>query len=164
MHKGLNLAILGLFLIFLVSCDEKRVYDEYESVKDWHRDSLVSFQVKNIDTTQVYDLFINIRNDNQYQYSNLFLITEMHFPQGKVISDTLEYEMSKPDGEWLGAGFGDIKESKLWYKQNVRFDEAGDYKVDIQQAMRKNGEVNGIENLEGITDVGFRIEKATTNN
>ncbi len=164
MHKGLNLAILGLFLIFLVSCDEKRVYDEYESVKDWHRDSLVSFQVKNIDTTEVYDLFINIRNDNQYQYSNLFLITEMHFPQGKVISDTLEYEMSKPDGEWLGAGFGDIKESKLWYKQNVRFDEAGDYKVDIQQAMRKNGEVNGIENLEGITDVGFRIEKATTNN
>lgn len=163
MHKALNQAILGLLLIFLVSCDENRVYDEYESVNSWHRDSLVSFQVKDVDTTQVYNLFINVRNDNQYQYSNLFLITEMHFPEGKVISDTLEYEMAKPDGEWLGTGFGDVKESKLWYKQNVRFDEAGDYEVDIQQAMRKNGEVNGIEELEGITDVGFRIEKATTN-
>lgn len=163
MHKALNQAILGLLLIFLVSCDENRVYDEYESVNSWHRDSLVSFQVKDVDTTQVYNLFINVRNDNQYQYSNLFLITEMHFPEGKVISDTLEYEMAKPDGEWLGTGFGDVKESKLWYKQNVQFDEAGDYEVDIQQAMRKNGEVNGIEELEGITDVGFRIEKATTN-
>lgn len=163
MHKALNQAILGLLLIFLVSCDENRVYDEYESVNSWHRDSLVSFQVKDVDTTQVYNLFINVRNDNQYQYSNLFLITEMHFPEGKVISDTLEYEMAKPDGEWLGTGFGDVKESKLWYKQNVRFDEAGDYEVDIQQAMRKNDEVNGIEELEGITDVGFRIEKATTN-
>lgn len=163
MHKALNQAILGLLLIFLVSCDENRVYDEYESVNSWHRDSLVSFQVKDVDTTQVYNLFINVRNDNQYQYSNLFLITEMHFPEGKVISDTLEYEMAKPDGEWLGTGFGDVKESKLWYKQNVQFDEAGDYEVDIQQAMRKNDEVNGIEELEGITDVGFRIEKATTN-
>ena len=25
--------------------------------------------------------------------------------------------------------------------------------------MRENGKVNGIVNLEGITDVGFRIEK-----
>jgi len=26
--------------------------------------------------------------------------------------------------------------------------------------MRVNGKVNGIENLEGITDVGFRVEQA----
>jgi hypothetical protein len=29
----------------------------------------------------------------------------------------------------------------------------------IWQAMRKNGSVNGIKKLTGITDVGFRIEK-----
>ena len=88
------------------------------------------------------------------------MITEIKFPQGKVISDTLEYEMSKPNGEWLGTGFGDVKESKLWYKEDVRFDEPGQYKVTIEQAMRKNGEVDGIQELEGITHIGFRIENS----
>ncbi|MDX1761956.1 MAG: gliding motility lipoprotein GldH [Christiangramia sp.] len=154
--------VLFLFcgVITLSSCDRKRVFDDYESLRGWHKDSLVSFELENIDSTKVYDLFINIRNNSEYRYSNLFLITEIRFPQGKVISDTLEYEMTRPNGEWLGTGFGDVKENKLWYKENVRFDESGKYEVTIQQAMRKNGEVEGIEVLDGITDVGFRIEKS----
>ena len=68
--------------------------------------------------------------------------------------------MAAPDGSWLGTGFGDVKENKLWYKKNVRFTEPGEYEVRIKQAMRKNGEVDGIDNLKGITDVGFRIENS----
>ncbi|WP_300433623.1 gliding motility lipoprotein GldH [Christiangramia sp.] len=160
MRSALAVSSLILVIVIFSSCDRDRVYDEYESLSGWHKDSLVNFELKNIDSTQVYDLFINVRNNNEYQYSNLFLITEIKFPQGKVISDTLEYKMTKPDGEWLGTGFGDVKENKLWYKENVKFEESGTYKVSIQQAMRKNGEVDGIQELEGITDVGFRIEKS----
>jgi hypothetical protein len=29
--------------------------------------------------------------------------------------------------------------------------------------MRENGKVNGVINLEGITDIGFRIENQPTN-
>lgn len=159
MRSALSVSFLIFTIILISSCDRNRVYDEYESLRGWHKDSLVNFELNNIDSTKVYDLFINVRNNNDYQYSNLFLITEIKFPQGKVISDTLEYEMTKPNGEWLGTGFGDVKENKLWYKENVRFDESGKYTVSIQQAMRKNGEVDGIQELEGITDVGFRIEK-----
>ena len=39
------------------------------------------------------------------------------------------------------------------------FSVSGEYTVSITQAMRKNGEINGIESLKGITEVGFRIEK-----
>ena len=159
MRSALSVSFLIFTIILISSCDRNRVYDEYESLRGWHKDSLVNFELNNIDSSKVYDLFINVRNNNDYQYSNLFLITEIKFPQGKVISDTLEYEMTKPNGEWLGTGFGDVKENKLWYKENVRFDESGKYTVSIQQAMRKNGEVDGIQELEGITDVGFRIEK-----
>ena len=160
MRSVLIVSFLISGVILLSSCDRNRVYDEYQSLQGWHKDSLVNFELKNIDSTKVYDLFINLRNNNDYNYSNLFLITEIKFPQGKVISDTLEYEMTRPNGEWLGTGFGDIKESKLWYKENVKFEEPGIYEVSIQQAMRKNGEVDGIQELEGIIDVGFRIENS----
>lgn len=160
MRSAFFVLFLFIGVITISSCDRKRVFDDYESLNGWHKDSLVSFEMENIDSTKVYDLFINIRNNSDYQYSNLFLITEIRFPQGKVISDTLEYEMTRPNGEWLGTGFGDVKENKLWYKENVKFEESGKYRVTIQQAMRKNGEVDGIEVLDGITDVGFRIEKS----
>ena len=81
-------------------------------------------------------------------------------PSGNTKVDTLEYEMALPTGEWLGKGNGSIKESKLWYKENVVFEESGVYTVNVLHAMRKNGEVNGLDNLEGITDVGNQIEKA----
>ncbi|WP_121666010.1 gliding motility lipoprotein GldH [Mesonia aquimarina] len=158
MRKFLVLLLLTA-LGLTISCDSKQVFDSYKSVgKSWHKDSIVSFQIKDLDKLKPYNLFINIRNNNTYNYNNLFLITEMNFPNGKVITDTLEYEMAYPDGKFMGEGFGDVKENKLWYKEGVQFPEEGAYQINIQQAMRKNGSVNPIEKLEGITEVGFRIE------
>ncbi|WP_459210356.1 gliding motility lipoprotein GldH [Aquimarina rhabdastrellae] len=155
----LNIFVLFTLLVLLISCDNKQVFDEYKSMPNgWHKDTLAHFSIPQLDTTKTYNVFLNVRNTNEYQYSNLYLITTLEFPKGKVLVDTLQYEMALPDGQWLGEGFTDVKENKLWYKEGVKFNEEGIYKVSIQHAMRKNGEVDGIQMLEGITDVGFRIE------
>ncbi|WP_025742852.1 gliding motility lipoprotein GldH [Aquimarina pacifica] len=153
------LVLVGL--ITCISCDDKRVFDSYQTVSGtWEIDEKVNFELPELDSLQSYNLFFNIRNTNEYKYSNLFLISEMKFPNGKVVTDTLEYQMAEPDGTWLGSGFSDVKENKLWYKEKVTFKEEGKYVLVIHHAMRKNGEVNGVSSLEGITDVGFRIEYA----
>ncbi|HQX03405.1 MAG TPA: gliding motility lipoprotein GldH, partial [Flavobacterium sp.] len=39
-----NSFFLVVLLLFLVSCDKKRVFDEYKTVgQNWHKDSIVSF-------------------------------------------------------------------------------------------------------------------------
>lgn len=150
-----------LVCLILWSCDPNHVFDEYKTVSNqWNKDSIVSFKVNPPDTINNYNVFINLRNNNNYKYSNLFLIVSTNFPNGKVIKDTLEYRMTKPSGEFLGTGFTDVKENKLWYKENVVFNESGEYQFTIQHAMRENGKVEGVVNLEGITDVGLRIEKS----
>lgn len=137
------------------------VYGEYKGLPDgWDKDELVLFDFQAPDSTQTYDMFINLRNNEDYPFSNLFLIVNMDFPNGKVVADTLEYEMAKANGEWLGQGFSSVKESKLFYKEGIVFPELGDYEISIQHAMRKNGNVEGVTTLEGITDVGIRIEKS----
>ncbi|WP_299433629.1 gliding motility lipoprotein GldH [uncultured Aquimarina sp.] len=161
MMINLRFLILLFLLMGMSSCDDNRVFDKYETVSgSWEKDEKISFILPELDSLQQYNLFINVRNTNEYRYSNLFLISEMEFPNGKIVTDTLEYEMSEPNGEWLGTGFSDLKENKLWYKENVSFAEKGTYKVILQHAMRKNGETLGINSLEGITDIGFRIEFA----
>jgi len=159
MLKNRILLFYLMFSLLIVSCDSNSVYDNYKSIPNsWHKDSIVSFKVTPPDSTNAYNLFVNLRNTTTYKYNNLFLIVEMVFPHGKTIKDTLEYKMAEPNGKLLGEGYMDIKENKLWFKQDIVFKEKGEYTINIQHAMRENGKVNGIIELEGITDIGFRIE------
>ena len=150
--------------MLILSCDSNRVFDEYNTVPNsWNKDKVVSFNYETQDTLKPYNLFVNIRNNNNYKYSNLYLLVELNYPNGKSTKDTLEYLMAKSNGELLGAGFSDVKENKLWFKEKFTFLESGSYQINIQHAMRENGVVKGVENLEGITDVGFRVESIQSN-
>lgn len=154
-----NNFLLILISIIFFSCDKKGVFDQYHSLgKTWNKDTIVAFNFNRTDTTTVYNLFVNLRNNNDYPFSNLFLIVSLEEPDGLTKVDTLEYQMANPDGTLLGTGFSDFKESKLWYKENIKFLKTGDYKLSIQQAVRKTGKISGVQELEGITEVGFRIE------
>lgn len=154
--KSNFLILLLVFILF--SCDKKRVFDDYKSIDDlWHKDSIVSFDLPKIDTKKAYDLFLTLRGNNEYPYNNLFLIVNLEQPDGLTKVDTLEYEMADPEGNLLGNGFTDVKESKLVYKEKYIFKE-GKYKIQIKHAVRKTGKIVGDEKLKGITEVGFRIE------
>jgi gliding motility-associated lipoprotein GldH len=150
--------ILFVFsIISFFSCDKKRVFDDYQSLgTSWNKDSIVSFNLPVLDSTKRYDLFITLRDNNNYRYNNLFLIVALELKNGFTKVDTLEYQMANPDGSIMGDGFSDIKESKLFFKEKVRF--RGKYKVHIKQAVRESGKVEGVQSLDGITEVGFRIE------
>lgn len=145
--------------ILLVSCDKNRVFDQYKSVGSfWHKDSIVSFDIPQLDQTKKYDLFVTLRDNNDYPFNNLYLIVSMKQPNKTTIVDTLEYQMAEPDGTLMGEGFTDVKESKLFYKENVPFNLKGKYRVSIQHANRQTGKISGLTNLPGVSEVGFRIE------
>ena len=151
--------LFALIAILIISCDKKRVFDEYKPVgKSWEKDSIVTFNLPELDSTKQYNLFINIRDNNDYPYNNLFLIATLVAPNGFTQVDTLEYQMSDNEGNLLGEGLTDIKTSKLVYKERMKF-KAGKNTVQIKQAVRETGKTKGVEKLDGITDVGFRIEK-----
>lgn len=152
--------VLFFFGVILSSCDSNQIYSEYKSLPNhWPIDQTLEFQLPEMDSLKIYNVFLNVRNTNDYNFNNLFLIASMNFPNGKVVIDTLEYQMALPDGTWLGSG-NRVMENKLWYKENVQFFEEGLYSIKIRQAMRNNASVEGVKNLEGITDVGVIIENS----
>lgn len=157
-----NCLCLVFAIILLHSCNTNVVATEYKSLNGavWNKEDVLEFKFSELDTLQPYDIFINVRNDDTFPYSNLFLITALNTPEGEVLQDTLEYTMALPDGTWLGKGSGSLKENKLWYKENIVFPNSGVYTLEVSHAMRKNGNVQGVISLEGITDVGFEITKS----
>jgi len=144
----------------MTSCLGNAVAGDSQSLPAfWDSQTTVDFTLPALKKQQDYNLYLQLRNTNEYPYSNIFLITTLRYPNGKTEIDTLEYRMARPDGSWLGEGIGDLKQSKLVLKENMQFNEDGNYTLEIGHAVRNNGEVNGVKRLMGITDVGYTIEK-----
>jgi len=156
-----NYLLLFILIVGINACSKGMVFDQFKSIDDneWHKDSIISFKINSSDTISKNNIYINLRNNKNFEFSNLFLIVGIKFPNNYHIVDTLEYEMTTPEGSFLGTGFSDIKENKLEYKTSVNFPVVGEYDFQIQHAMRKSRKVDGIEYLNGITDVGLQIEK-----
>ncbi|MEC8134415.1 MAG: gliding motility lipoprotein GldH [Bacteroidota bacterium] len=158
----IKIFICCILFITVPACDKKSVFDKYTSVNSrWDIDRAVSYDFKIADTIQRFNLFIKLRTSNNYKFSNLFLIVDLKYPNGKVMKDTLEYKMANADGSMLGDGNIFIKEHKLWFKGHqdaFRFSETGAYSIAIKHAVRELGNPQGVKFLEGIEDVGFRIE------
>ena len=105
------------------------------------------------------NLMIYIRNNKQYPYSNLFLIAKLKTGDSLLLCDTLEYAMADAQGKWLGKGFLEVKESKLWWRENYQLPKVGNINVQLEHALRSNNSEQGLDNLEGIVGVGFAVEE-----
>jgi len=149
-----------LLLFFITSCVSKTGYTEYKSVlKEGLGTSPVVFDLpEEVVQSQRKNVFIRLQNDNSYPYSNIFLLVSLVGGDEVLIQDTLEYAMAAPDGTWLGQGFTEVKESKLWWKEGVVFPEKRPLKIKVAQAVRNNGSAEGVFKLEGILSIGISIE------
>lgn len=156
-----NKIVCLIFVIICVSCDANKEYDSYQSMEKglWNLKKPVVFKVDIQDINSQQNVFLNVRTDSNYPYRNLYVVSKMTLPNGAVLKDTLEYEMADAFGNWLGDGMTDVKDNKLYYLEKYKFPKQGTYIFEFYQAMRKRGEMDGLEELEGVTDVGLRIEK-----
>lgn len=155
--------IAALSLLWLnAACTQHILYSEFRDLpaSGWSETDTLFFEVAVNDTIHPFDCYLHVRNDLDYPFSNLYLITSIVAPDGKGERDTLEYEMAAPDGSWLGSGVGSLKENKLWFREREFFEKPGTYRVSVLHAMRRNGEVEGVKVLRGITQLGLEIERS----
>ena len=155
-----NCFFASLLSLLLIACGQSGDTADTIAINSegWQVKDPAIFELPRLDSLATYNAYITVRNNNKYPFSNLFLIVSLQHPYGKTAVDTLEYKMARPDGSWLGTGIGSVKENKLFFKQNLAFNEAGNYTLHISHAVRNNGEPQGVSKLEGITDIGYSLE------
>ena len=118
----------------------------------WDKKTQQKFDFKIDDAQNPKNIIIVVRNNNDYPYSNIRFIVNATDAQTKKKSvDTLNYVLAKPNGEWIGKGFGDTKETLFQYKLNYKFPKNGDYSIGIIQAKRA-------DRLKRSEDMGLKIE------
>ena len=160
MFQRIKCSIIFLLLLVVISCNKKSDFTSYYTLGiEGMSSKPYVFELSNISfESKPYNFFVHLRNDNSYAFNNIFLICSLKVADELVLQDTLEYAMARPDGTWLGDGFTEVKESKLWWKEGIFIPESKPLVVEISHAMRNSGNIKGISNLEGIVSVGLNVE------
>lgn len=138
-----------------VACDPTPMYEEYVSVpgNSWQADSTISFEVEITDTTGVYQAIWHLRNNDDYEWSNIYLFRDVKSDRGVEYADTAQFILADNYGKWLGKGVGELKTNSWPFKSGyLRFRHSGKYTFTLQQAMRT-------PSLKGVEDVGLGIYK-----
>jgi len=154
-----NRFFISLVLLLLcAACGSKDTLfrEDQNTPNGWRLDNPVVFKIKENLNFPV-DLYIHLRNDHTYPFSNIFLIATVKSKDSLIESDTLEYAMAKSNGEWLGTGFSSVKESKLWWKENWQTEFPSPLTIEIAQANRVSGREKAAAQLAGIVSVGLSI-------
>jgi gliding motility-associated lipoprotein GldH len=154
-NKGLFISFITL-LVFLSACKGEDVYfQKYVEIEneDWSEDNTQSFDFEIIDTTKTYNFFFNIRNTNEYKYRNLFVFWQLQSPDGRTKTDTAQFILAAPNGQWLGSSAsGVLIENSMWFLK-TKLPIKGIYSFSFTQGMRE-------EKLENIKNVGLKIIKS----
>ena len=152
-----SLIALGILLVssFFNSCDNENIYfQKYTEIENesWHKEKPISYEFEIKDTVTIYNFSFNLRNTNDYQYSNLFVFWSLQSPDGRIKTDTSEFILAKPNGQWLGktASGTVIDNSMLFLRKKLPV--AGKYTFSFSQGMRE-------ESLNNIKDIGLKIIK-----
>jgi len=152
------LYIIILFLVVFSSCDSKYIFEDYKTIshEGWNRDSVILFNmtVKNID--HLYKMYVNVRNMGNYSKRNLWLSVNIIYPDGRLLSDTVEFYLADEVGIWEGKGIGDLYDNQFFYKKDIFFPVIGEYSVSLRHIMKE-------KNLRGITDIGIQLESEKLN-
>ena len=150
-----------LLILTLLNCSDNYNVVKYKSFKyGWFSDEKVKFKFK-LKQVEENNLFIDLRNNNDYKFSNIFLIAILRDSNSVIFHDTLEYKMANLYGEWMGKGFSNIKENRLWWKEKWKPNHKGPYFIEIAQATRENGSISGVRILDGILDIGLTLDYKT---
>lgn len=157
MTKGTNnnrKLLIGLFILFLAACGRNILFTDSSEMPDktWQISNIPEFSYNVSDSVSKTNVSFTIRTGSDYPFRNIFLFVTAISPDGKSITDTLEYELADEKGNWYGRGAGDIHELTLPYRTNVFFPLKGTYVFRIQHGMRAG-------DLKGVYDLGLRIEK-----
>lgn len=153
MKMSFKLGIISLAcLITFISCSNNNTYNSFEKIKDynWSNSDTLFFKPNIKDITKNYDIYLSVRYQKKYDFSNLWL---QIYGLEKQPFDRIEIPLFKNDGTPYGKGLKSNYTVNAGYLKNYKFKKSGIQNIAIIQNMRKNP-------LPGVMDIGIIIKPA----
>ncbi len=148
----------GIYVFMVVclvsSCDSSRLIDENIDIPNqaWYYKNKLNFDVNITDTNKTYNVYVNLRVGSDYKYSNCFIMVHQTYPNWQSKKERKELVLLDERGKWLGNGLGDIFDFQIPIYKQMRFNQKGIYKIELEQNMCE-------DTLTPIYAAGIRVEE-----
>lgn len=145
------LVFITAFVVFLSGCDSNHIVDSNQSMpsRNWSYPNKVKVLVDITDSNKAYDIYFKLRHTADYRYSNIFVLFSVKTAQRKR-SRRYEFKLAEADGQWRGAGSGNLYSYTFPLLTNFKFPAPGKYELELEQNMRDNP-------LKEVSDVGIKV-------
>lgn len=149
--------LVGCLVVGFSSCDSNRIYETNKDFDQaqWLLNDTTRFTFEVPDTTQAYNVLVNVRNTSEYETARLFMYYTLRDSAGQVLNaKQLElFLFDKKTGEPFGeSGIGDIYAHQFTTEAAKHFPYRGAYSISLVHAMRT-------DTVAEILSVGARVEK-----
>ncbi|MEM7055788.1 MAG: gliding motility lipoprotein GldH [Bacteroidota bacterium] len=141
-------------LLLLCACKTATIYQNTTTLADriWPADSLLNFSFHVQDTAQPYDIYLVVKNTQDYPYQNLYITYYLEDTTKKLLNTALKnYTLFEvKTGKPRGSGWGKVKNHEVIALQDYHFPFPGLYTLKLAQFMRT-------EALPGLHAVGIKV-------
>ena len=144
-----------LSLLFLFpACQSNVVYKESVKIEnqEWSYQDTIDFEVPISDTSQFYQIILDINHSQEFPFENLYVLIYSKLPNGERFKERVSLPFMNQAGIWFGKCSGENCQLAINLQEKVKFESQGKYVFTIEQHTRNNP-------IKGIREVGFRVEQ-----
>lgn len=142
-------------LLVMTSCQKNSLYHQSAVFErqGWDMNDTLRFNDSlGGDAPLILHRTLTLRHTNAYPYQNLWLYINTFTADSLVAADSINWSLAKPDGRWLGSGWGSLY-TLTYNLPDLTFladDSLKHFKVDIVHGLRDSL-------LTGLSDLGLRL-------
>ncbi|MEO0733012.1 MAG: gliding motility lipoprotein GldH [Bacteroidota bacterium] len=140
--------------LFLTACGPATLYEAEHALPDkgWTYGDVTAFTFTVTDTTQAYDLFLNVTHQPDFAYQNFYVLLYASLPSGTVDTQRVSLQLAGDFGSWLGDCGSSGCTLEIPILENVTYRVAGEYGLRVEQFSRDNP-------LAGVNAVGMIVQE-----
>ena len=140
----------------LISCDANTVYtkndDNFPQFR-WEKGRAVVFEPTIEDVSVPYDIMINFRHVNGFQYADMQIRVVRISPSGEETSKEFDFPVVDGKGDYLSECALDICDLETDFETGAKFEETGKYTYKISHLMPPDP-------LPNVMEVGLVVRKS----
>lgn len=147
----------AILILVVASCTEEgKIADQMREIPNsrWEYEKIPEFPFSINNTGITYNFFVKLRIQKSYPYENLYLLTHIRTPSGKIITQTANIVLTDDLGRPLGRSTGNSVDYEVPIFPNRKMEGPGQYSIALEQNLR-DSVVNGVESI------GIKIVEGT---
>ncbi len=142
---------VGFILIFLclIACgDNTKIVDEMRDIPNasWAFNQIPDFDFDVKNTSLNHEIYLNLKISNSYPYENLYLLTHIKDPDGKITTHQVNFTLTDENGNPKGKVTGNTISYQLPIFKEQKFTKTGKYFIALEQNLR-DSVINGIQSI-----------------